>query len=86
MDNKFPKSDKVNSSKVTFVNRYGITLAADMYPLIRKARNIVIGVIWLLQRLMEILPNWNFTGMTHYITHMVLLSELRVHKGIIKIT
>ena len=27
-DKTFPKSDKVNHSKVTFVNRYGITLAA----------------------------------------------------------
>lgn len=27
----FPKSDKVNHSKVTFHNRYGITLVADMY-------------------------------------------------------
>ncbi len=30
-DKTFPKSDKVRHSKVTFVNRYGITLAADMY-------------------------------------------------------
>ncbi|MCI8388621.1 MAG: alpha/beta hydrolase [Clostridiales bacterium] len=30
-DKTFPKSDKVNHSKVTFVNRYGITIAADMY-------------------------------------------------------
>ena len=30
-DKIFPKSDKVNHSKVTFHNRYGITLAADMY-------------------------------------------------------
>ena len=30
-DKTFPQSDKVNHSKVTFVNRYGITLAADMY-------------------------------------------------------
>lgn len=30
-DKTFPKSDKVNHSKVTFTNRYGITLAADMY-------------------------------------------------------
>ena len=30
-DKTFPKSDKVLHSKVTFVNRYGITLAADMY-------------------------------------------------------
>lgn len=30
-DKTFPKSEKVHHSKVTFVNRYGITLAADMY-------------------------------------------------------
>ena len=30
-DKTFAKSDKVEHSKVTFVNRYGITLAADMY-------------------------------------------------------
>ena len=30
-DKTFPKSDKVEHSKVTFVNRYGIALAADMY-------------------------------------------------------
>ena len=30
-DKTFPKSDKVDHCKVTFVNRYGITLAADMY-------------------------------------------------------
>ena len=30
-DKTFPKSAKVDHSKVTFVNRYGITLAADMY-------------------------------------------------------
>lgn len=30
-DKTFPKSDKVNHKKVTFTNRYGITLAADMY-------------------------------------------------------
>lgn len=30
-DKIFPKSYKVNHSKVTFRNRYGITLAADMY-------------------------------------------------------
>jgi len=30
-DKVFPKSEKVNHKKVTFVNRYGITLAADMY-------------------------------------------------------
>ncbi len=30
-DKVFPKSDRVNHRKVTFVNRYGITLAADMY-------------------------------------------------------
>ena len=30
-DKTFPKSDKVDHSKVSFVNRYGITLAADLY-------------------------------------------------------
>ncbi len=30
-DKTFPRSEKVNHSKVTFVNRYGITLAADLY-------------------------------------------------------
>lgn len=30
-DKTFPKSDKVNHSKITFHNRYGITLAADLY-------------------------------------------------------
>lgn len=30
-DKTFPKSDKVDHMKVTFCNRYGITLAADMY-------------------------------------------------------
>ena len=30
-DKTFPKGDKVNHSKVTFMNRYGITLAADLY-------------------------------------------------------
>lgn len=27
----FPRSDKVEHQKVTFHNRYGITLAADLY-------------------------------------------------------
>ena len=30
-DKTFPKSDKVNHSKVTFHNRYGITLVAEIY-------------------------------------------------------
>ncbi len=30
-DKTFPQSDKVEHSKVTFKNRYGITLAADLY-------------------------------------------------------
>ena len=30
-DKTFPKSELVNHSKITFHNRYGITLAADMY-------------------------------------------------------
>ncbi|EAR09706.1 alpha/beta hydrolase [Reinekea blandensis] len=30
-DKTFPKSDRVEHQKVTFTNRYGITLAADLY-------------------------------------------------------
>jgi len=30
-DKTFPKSDKVNHKKVTFHNRYGITLVGDLY-------------------------------------------------------
>lgn len=30
-DKVFPLSDKVDHSKITFVNRYGVTLAADLY-------------------------------------------------------
>ena len=30
-DKTFPQSDKEKHSKVTFRNRYGITLAADLY-------------------------------------------------------
>lgn len=30
-DKVFPKSNKVDHQKITFHNRYGITLAADMY-------------------------------------------------------
>ena len=30
-DKTFPKSDKIDHSKATFINRYGITLAADVY-------------------------------------------------------
>lgn len=44
-DKVFPKSDKVEHSKVVFVNRYGITLAADMYkPLDADAKLPAIAV------------------------------------------
>ncbi len=36
-DKVFPKSEKVDHKKVTFTNRYGITLAADLYK--PKGRN-----------------------------------------------
>ena len=36
-DKTFPKSEKVNHRKITFHNRYGITLAADMYIPIKSA-------------------------------------------------
>jgi len=44
-DKTFAKSDKVEHSKVCFVNRYGITLAADMYvPKNAKGRLPAIAV------------------------------------------
>ena len=39
-DKTFPKSEKVDHEKVTFVNRYGITLAADLYKLKMHLGNI----------------------------------------------
>ena len=53
-DKTFPQSEKVDHKKVTFVNRYGITLAADLY----KPKNVsgkypaiaVSGPIWCNQR------------------------------------
>ena len=30
-DKTFPQSDRVDHRKVTFLNRYGLTLAADLY-------------------------------------------------------
>lgn len=44
-DKVFPKSDKVNHSKITFVNRYGITLVADLYqPINASGRMPAIAV------------------------------------------
>jgi uncharacterized protein len=44
-DKTFPKSDKVDHEKVTFKNRYGITLAADLYqPKNRKGTLAAIAV------------------------------------------
>ena len=44
-DKFFPKSDKVNHSKITFVNRYGITLVADLYqPINASGRMPAIAV------------------------------------------
>ena len=44
-DKTFPKSDKTEHTKVCFTNRYGITLAADMYmPKNREGKMPVIAV------------------------------------------
>ena len=42
-DKTFPKSEKVNQRKVTFQNRFGITLVADLYE--PKNANLTIDVI-----------------------------------------
>ena len=44
-DKTFPKSDKANHSKVTFHNRYGITLAADLYRPADAADNARLAAI-----------------------------------------
>ena len=42
-DKTFTKSEKVEHRKVTFVNRYGITLAADLYvPKTRRANFLLL--------------------------------------------
>lgn len=44
-DKVFPKSDALNHRKITFVNRYGITLAADLYePKIYSGKLAAIAV------------------------------------------
>ena len=44
-DKTFPQSDKVEHTKITFHNRYGITLAADLYkPKNAKDRLAAIAV------------------------------------------
>ena len=46
-DKTFPQSEKVDHKKVTFVNRYGITLAADLperKPLLLRPLNTVLTV------------------------------------------
>ena len=44
-DKTFPESDKVDHTKVTFHNRYGITLAADLYmPKNRQGRMPALAV------------------------------------------
>ena len=45
MDKTFPQSDKVEHTKITFHNRYGITLAADLYkPKNTQGRLVAIAV------------------------------------------
>lgn len=44
-DKTFPQSDKVEHTKITFHNRYGITLAADLYkPKNTQGRLVAIAV------------------------------------------
>ena len=53
-DKTFPQSEKVDHKKVTFVNRYGITLAADLYKPKKCVREISCDcrkwTIWCSQR------------------------------------
>lgn len=45
-DKVFPKSDKVDHRKITFHNRYGITLAADLYAPRQAACNRGLRTVW----------------------------------------
>ncbi len=44
-DKTFPKSDKVTHRKVTFPNRYGITLAADLYMPKEKSAELLPALV-----------------------------------------
>lgn len=44
-DKTFPKSDKVDHRKVTFMNRYGITLAADLYQPVNASGKLAAIVV-----------------------------------------
>ena len=44
-DKVFPKSDKVDHKKVTFVNHFGITLAADMYTPKNAAEKLRLSIL-----------------------------------------
>ncbi|ECH9261877.1 twin-arginine translocation signal domain-containing protein [Salmonella enterica subsp. enterica] len=44
-DKTFPKSDKVDHKKVTFINRYGITLAADLYQPVNASGKLAAIVV-----------------------------------------
>lgn len=44
-DKTFPQSDQVHHEKVTFTNRYGITLAADLYKPISAAADAKLAAI-----------------------------------------
>ena len=43
-DKTFPKSKKVSHSKITFTNRFGITLVADQYVPKTKSKEKLIGI------------------------------------------
>ena len=44
-DKTFPKSELVNHEKVTFANRYGITLAADLYRPLSAAPDALLAAV-----------------------------------------
>ena len=58
-DKTYPKDSRVDHSKVTFINRYGITLAADMFvPKNTEGKLPAIAVSGPFGAVMETLKKW----------------------------
>ena len=70
-DKTFAKSDRVDHKKVTFINRFGLTLAAD------QAR---LQALWDLQQAAQPLL-WLHEGLDGYRRYLVQQHQLAAHAG-----
>ena len=87
-DKVFPKSEKVSHRKVTFVNHFGITLAADMYipetkeeklPAIDMVRKATLNKIGKFnkQDIRELCPSLSVSSIEGALRKMVSSGELK---------